>query len=181
MNNQTRSYVLRHRPLAQPLRPPATFIYGMFTTMKIRSMHRGLLLAACVCLSAPGIAADGHIGMFKSVGGTVSIVRGEQTLVATPGTLLQAADRLESGPNASAGIVFNDGTLLTLGASTQLEMRDYAFEPKASKYAFSAYLAKGTAIYSSGTIGKVAPQSVTVATPQATVGVRGTRFVIEAR
>ena len=47
------------------------------------------------------------------------------------------------------------------------------------KYAFSLYLDKGPAIYESGKIGKLAPEVVKVETPKATVGVRGTRFLIE--
>jgi hypothetical protein len=54
------------------------------------------------------------------------------------------------------------------------------FEPKNGKFSFSLYLAKGSAIYESGKIGKMSPQSVKVETPKATVGVRGTRFLIEA-
>ncbi len=151
----------------------------MNINMRIRELYA--VFACSLALSVPAVAADDAIGMVKNVDGRIDIVRGDRIIAAAPGSTLQTADRLQSGPNASAGVVFNDGTLLTLGPSSQIEMRDYAFEPKASKYAFSAYLAKGTAIYSSGTIGKIAPQSVTVATPQATVGVRGTRFVIEAQ
>lgn len=147
--------------------------------LRIRALFSAF--ACCLVPSGPVVAADDAIGIVKNVGGHVDIVRGDRVIAAAPGSTLQTADRVQSGPNASAGVVFNDGTLLTLGPSSQIEMRDYAFEPKASKYAFSAYLAKGTAIYSSGTIGKMAPQSVTVTTPQATVGVRGTRFVIEAQ
>lgn len=141
---------------------------------------RALSFAAILCIATPAMSAGPAIGIFKNVDGAVDLLRDGETLNAKAGTKVQITDRLQSGPGASAGIVFNDGTLLTLGPSTQLQMRDYAFEPKASKYAFSAYLARGSAIYSSGTIGKLAPQSVQVSTPQATVGVRGTRFLIEA-
>ncbi len=69
---------------------------------------------------------------------------------------------------------------MTVGASSDLEIRDYAFETKESKYQFSMYLAKGSAIYSSGKIGKLAPESVRIDTPTTTVGVRGTRFIVTA-
>ena len=76
--------------------------------------------------------------------------------------------------------MFEDGTLLTLGSGADVLVRDYVFEPKDGKFSFSLYMAKGEAIYESGKIGKLAPQSVKVETPKATVGVRGTRFLIEA-
>jgi hypothetical protein len=41
------------------------------------------------------------------------------------------------------------------------------------------YLKKGSAVYNSGKIGKLSPESVKLSTPRATVGVRGTRFIIK--
>ena len=72
------------------------------------------------------------------------------------------------------------GTRLTLGPGSELLVRDYVFEPRQARYAFSVHLAKGQAIYSSGKIGKLAPGSVKVSSPMATVGVRGTTFIIQA-
>lgn len=149
-------------------------------------MKRNLIIAAAVAVLACGPvraaqAEDGHVGLFKNVAGQVHVLRAGTTLPATAGMTLFVADRLVSERGASAGIVFKDGTLLTLGSAAQLDVRDYVFDPKESHYAFSLYLAKGQAIYSSGRIGKLSPESVKVDTPTATVGVRGTRFIIDAR
>ena len=138
----------------------------------------GLFFAAT--LAAPAAAADDHVALFKSVTGDVAIVRNDTTLPAAPGATLFVADRLVSAPGASAGIVFKDGTTLAIGPATQIQVRDYVFEPKNSKYAFSVFLDKGSAIYTSGQIAKLAPDAVKVGSPTATVGVRGTRFLIEA-
>ena len=137
------------------------------------------LITAC-CLANPAFAKDDHVAIFKNVSGGVKIVRNETTLDATAGTTLFMSDKVISDSEASGGIVFKDGTLVTVGSSTEILIRDYVFEPKESRYAFSMYLAKGTAIYSSGKIGKLSPESVKVNTPTATVGVRGTRFIIKA-
>ncbi len=138
----------------------------------------GLIAAACI--ATPAHAVEEQVALLKNVTGQVQIVRVGATVEAKAGAPLYVADKLISSPNASAGITFKDGTLITLGASAELLVRDYVFEPKDAKYAFSVYLAKGTAIYSSGKIGKVAPESVKVDSPLATVGVRGTRFIIQA-
>lgn len=76
--------------------------------------------------------------------------------------------------------MLRDGTSLTLGPSTEVDLRDYAFEPRDAKYAFSLYLSRGSVIYSSGQIGRLAPEAVKVDSPTASVGVRGTRFIIQA-
>ena len=137
-------------------------------------------LTALAALTSPASAADDHIALFKTVSGDVSIVRNDTTLPAAAGTTLFVADRLVSGAGASAGVVFKDGTTLAVGPSTQILVRDYVFEPKNSKYAFSVLLDKGSAVYTSGQIAKLAPDAVKVSSPTATVGVRGTRFLIGA-
>lgn len=138
------------------------------------------LFISLTCLVGSAIARDDHVALCKNVTGAVQIERNGALIAAAAGTTLFVSDRLLSGSGASAGIVFKDGTLLTLGASSDIQVRDYVFEPAEANYAFSVYLAKGTAIYSSGKIGKLSPESVKVGTPTSTVGVRGTRFIIEA-
>lgn len=138
------------------------------------------VLATLVLCALGARAEDEHIALVKNVSGPVEVLRQGQTLAAAPGMRLFVADRLVSGAAASAGLAFRDGTLLTLGASGDLALRAYVFKPKEAQYAFDAYLAKGSAVYASGKIAKMAPEAVKVGTPTATVGVRGTRFLIEA-
>ena len=128
--------------------------------------------------TAPG--GDTHAALVKSVKGDVKVTRNHRSFEATSGATLEVSDRIVTAPGASAGIVFRDGTLLSLGSGADILVRDYVFEPRNDKFSFSVYLAKGSAIYESGKIGKLSPQSVTVQTPNATVGVRGTRFLIQA-
>uniref|UniRef100_A0A8J7VRL7 FecR domain-containing protein n=1 Tax=Coralloluteibacterium stylophorae TaxID=1776034 RepID=A0A8J7VRL7_9GAMM len=141
-----------------------------------------VLLAAALlaCLSLPVVATESHVALVRGVTGQVTVVRGADTQEVEVGTQLQVADRVVTAPDATASIVFLDGTMLTLGGSADAHVRDYVFEPKAERYAFSLYISQGSAIYESGKIGRVAPEAVEVETPQATVGVRGTRFLIEA-
>lgn len=143
--------------------------------------HLLLLALACLaCLAMPAFAARDHAALVKSVTGHVQVTRHDHTFRAASGTTLLVSDRVVTASGASAAIVFEDGTLLTLGPGADILVRDYVFEPKNGKFSFSLYLAKGSAIYESGKIGKMSPQSVKVETPKATVGVRGTRFLIEA-
>ncbi|HEX4510294.1 MAG TPA: FecR family protein [Burkholderiaceae bacterium] len=144
-------------------------------------MKRIALAATLVAAWFGAHAADGaHVALFKNVEGPVKVVRQAAVVDAAPGVELFVSDRLVSGAGGSAGIVFRDGTQLTLGPSSEIDVRDYVFEPADEKYQFDVYLAKGTAIYASGKIGKLSPQSVKVSTPTATVGVRGTRFILQA-
>lgn len=125
-------------------------------------------------------AKDDHVAMLENVLGNIDIARKDATLGALSGTTLFVSDRVISGTGASANIVFKDGTQLTVGPSTDIQVREFAFEPIQEKYGFFVYLARGAAIYLSGMIARMAPDEVKVGTPTATVGVRGTRFIIEA-
>jgi hypothetical protein len=125
-------------------------------------------------------AQDGHVALFKNVAGDVKVLRNSTTLTPVAGTKLLRSDVIVSGSQSSGGIVFVDGTLLTLDASTEIEISRYLFQPELAKYDFSLYLKKGTAIYSSGKLGKLSPESVNLNTPRATVGVRGTRLIFSA-
>ncbi len=150
------------------------------TRSPMRSPLAMLVAASLLGAAAPVLADGEHVALFKNVTGTLTVVRNGSTLPAVAGTTLFVSDKIVSSIGSSGGIVFKDGTLLTVGASTEVQLRDYVFEPKVAKYDFSVYLAKGTAIYSSGKIGKLSPESVKVDSPTATVGVRGTRFIITA-
>ncbi len=137
-------------------------------------------ICAIACFAGAASAQVDHIAIVKTIEGSVDIVRGGAITRAASGDQLFVSDQLKSGAGATAGIVFKDGTLLTVGPSSNIKVRDYAYEPKNEKYAFSLYLDKGSAVYSSGQIGKLAPQVVKVDSPTASVGVRGTRFIIRA-
>lgn len=133
-----------------------------------------------VCFAGSAVAGGDAVAIVKNVSGRIVVQRDGGDLTAAAGTPLFVADQIRSASGASAGIVFKDGTLLTLGPATQVQVRDYVFEPQAARYAFGLYLDHGSAIYASGKIGKMAPDSVRLDSPTATVGVRGTRFIIRA-
>lgn len=139
-----------------------------------------VVFIAIFSIANVAMAQDEHVALFKNVSGDVKIIRDNSDLVAVVGTQLMRSDIVVSGPHSSGGIVFKDGTLLTLGSSTEIEISRYMFQPEEAKYDFSLYLKKGTAIYSSGKLGKLSPESVSINTPRATVGVRGTRFIVKA-
>ncbi len=144
-------------------------------------MYRSFAWIVALACGAGGASAEvEHVAIVKSIEGAIEIVRGGATTRASSGDRLFVSDQLKSAADSTAGVVFKDGTLLTVGPSSNILLRDYAYEPKKDKYAFSLYLDKGSAVYSSGQIGKLAPQVVKVESPTASVGVRGTRFIIRA-
>ncbi len=120
-----------------------------------------------------------HVGFLKSVSGNVQIKRGDSFVEAHPGVQLMNTDLLVTRGKGYAGVIFTDGTTLTIGPDTEFNIKNYTFEPDNETYDFSMYLKKGSAVYNSGKIGKLSPESVKLSTPRATVGIRGTRFILK--
>ena len=75
-------------------------------------------------------------------------------------------------------MTLKDNTRLSLGPSSRLTLEEFTFNPRKEEYSFISEMAKGTMVYLSGMMSKLSPESVSVKTPVATVGIRGTRFLI---
>lgn len=138
-----------------------------------------IALFVMVGFCATAFAQDGKVAFFKKVSGDVSIKRGETIIAAAEGDPILKSDILITKADGSAGIIFTDGTTMAVDQNTECNIKDYIFEPEANAYAFDLYLKKGKAIYNSGRIGKLAPDKVSLATPNAIVGTRGTHFIIQ--
>lgn len=126
-------------------------------------------------------AEESSVGFFKSSNGLVQILRADSTFGVIPGDPVMTSDTIITGSGVTAGVVFRDGTVLTLGEETEMEVRRYVFDPGEQQYEFSLYMKKGEVLYSSGKLGKLAPGEVNLQTPRATVGIRGTRFILSAK
>jgi len=147
--------------------------------MKIQTIVMIILMIFGASHSWAADSQEADVAMIKNVSGNVVINRGEETIAASPGMHLQVTDTVVSGAESSSGIVFTDGTLLSMGPSSEIIVENYVFEPDAEQYDFSLYLKKGRAVYSSGKIGKLAPDKIEIKTPRTTLGVRGTKFIVD--
>lgn len=134
-----------------------------------------LLTLPCGAQSAETEAA----GDIKNIAGTVHVQRAGASLVPVVGDKVQAMDSIRTGSDGSIGISFVDGTRVSLGPSSEFSVQEYLFAPLEGDFSFAAKLFKGTAAYTSGKIGKLSPSSVKITTPQATIGIRGTSFVLK--
>ena len=147
-------------------------------------MRKTLLVAillAIVSVPTWGHAdTDGTIGVVRNSAGSATLTRGEKVLPATTGTRLHAGDTLGTGPDGSLGVILRDESSLSLGPSSSLVLRDFLFSPSRGKFALWVRLSKGTMAYLSGLIGKMAPEKARFETPSATIGIRGTHFVLKA-
>jgi hypothetical protein len=139
------------------------------------------ILLAAISVPTWGYAdTDRTIGVVHNAAGSTTVTRGGNVLPAMTGTRLHAGDALGTGPDGSLGIILRDNSSLSLGPSSSLVLRDFLFSPSEGQFSLLVRLSKGTMAYLSGLIGKLAPERARFETPTATIGIRGTHFVVKA-
>lgn len=129
--------------------------------------------------TSPAFAKPTHIGTVKTAKGNVSVIRDNVQKTADIGFQVFQNDLIRTGNDGAAGVIFIDNTVLSLGPDTELVMDEYVFAPQKNKLAMIVRMIKGTASYLSGIIGKQSPDNVKFKTPEATIGIRGTKFLVK--
>jgi len=143
-------------------------------------MMRWMLPLVCVLfLLTPAWAND--IAIIKNMQGSVKIKRFDQILTAQQGDNLQAGDILITDKNSQVGVIFHDGSVLSLKESSFLRIKEFEFIPIENKFKFKLKLKKGTALFESGKIGTLSPENFSLEVPEGTIGIRGTKFLVEVR
>ena len=133
------------------------------------------LLAAVVPVSAQQPAAAGHI---KTVSGAAFVVRQNTTIAARPGDAVFASDILRTAAGGALGITLRDDTRVSLGPDSEVRIDRYVYAPAEGGLGMVLKFARGVAVYVSGRIAKLAPDSIRLEAPAAIVGVRGTTLAI---
>jgi hypothetical protein len=136
-------------------------------------------VVAFVLAAAPAWAqqpvAAGHI---KTVSGTAFVVRDHGTTPAKAGDAIFASDTLRTSADGAVGITLRDDTRLSLGPNSEVRVDRYVYAPGEGGLGMVLKFMRGVAVYVSGRMAKLAPDSVRLEAPSAIVGVRGTTVAI---
>jgi hypothetical protein len=128
------------------------------------------VVAALLVAGMATLAAAADIGQIKVAKGRVTVERGGQTLPAAVGMRVQGSDTVQTGADGSVGITMSDNSLLSAGPNSTLTLARYEYD--------ETTLTAGSLAVVSGRIAKQSPDAMTVRTPRAILGVRGTEFVV---
>lgn len=80
------------------------------TPLSMKSMFYSVVMFLAVSLSfLPALYAEPAQAAIQSVTGEVSVLRNSEGVIAAPGTLLDARDRILTGPDSEADIAGDDG------------------------------------------------------------------------
>jgi hypothetical protein len=93
--------------------------------------------------------------------------------------LLNEDDVIITDKDSSIGIIFKDGTRLSLGAKSYIVLEKYIYEPTHKNFAFDLNMSKGKALFESGKFGKMAPKAVKFRVPKGIIGIDGTKFYVK--
>jgi hypothetical protein len=144
-------------------------------------MRRSLLVALCFGLwtlvSAPLGFAN---GVFQSVSGDVKAAVGAAAPAsAARNQRIVPGTTVTTGPGAQTIIRFDDGHTVALNENTEFRVNEYSFDrdkPQSDNLAIQ--LLKGAMRSVSGLIGSRSRNAFALLAPQATIGIRGTDFMI---
>ena len=104
--------------------------------------------------------------------------RGAETLPIREGMHLLVNDVLQTSADGRLGVIFQDGTRISVGPGAEVRIDRFLYEPADGKFALLLRLARGVLTYVSGKIAQFSPESVSVQTPVGVVGLRGTHFAV---
>lgn len=140
-----------------------------------------LLLIIAFLLTGPMncMAKFESVGFIKSVAGEVYIVSSNLSVRAVPNMKIIKGDSIITGADSSVGLIFEDDTVVSIGPKSEILIQDFMFDPVEKELSFVARMIKGTFSFITGQIAKLAPKNVKLETPDATLGVRGTKFLVK--
>lgn len=84
-----------------------------------------------------------------------------------------------TGPQGSAVLLLRDGTQITIGPNSQVDITRFQFDAATQSGSLTVQVLLGTIRMVTGLLGKLQPDNVKVQTPSSTVSVRGTDFIVE--
>ena len=137
----------------------------------------GLLIALLAVAPAQATEAE-QVGRIRTLEGEASILRAGARLPAAVGGALFRGDVLLTGKPGAVGIVLSDETTVSLGSGSELSLVAFSFVPNEGRFGLVMRMARGTFAYLAGLIGKLAPDTIQLQLPDATIAVRGTKLLV---
>jgi len=118
-----------------------------------------------------------EIGEISELRGTGEITRKDSSdsLTAELQSDIFSFDDIRTG-NGRLAIEFLDSSVVRLTEHSKIIVDEYIYDPDPSKSKMALNMASGTARFISGKFGKMDKENITINTPTAQIGIRGTDF-----
>ncbi|MDA0663389.1 MAG: FecR domain-containing protein [Proteobacteria bacterium] len=122
------------------------------------------------------------IGQVSELSGSVFAVRADGTRVQlAAGDAVFQGDVVETAAGGAINMIFVDNTTFALGADARLALDEMVYNPATQSGSSSFSVLKGVFVFVSGQIAQTDNTQMTVTTPVATIGIRGTKVAGDVR
>jgi hypothetical protein len=140
-------------------------------------LQRLIIIAVTLvgCFAGGQVAAQNAIGAVSRMQGEASATRGGAARPLAVQESVFPDEIVSTGDAARLEVTFSDNTRLTLGEKARLTLDRYVFDAAAGNGTIKFGLV-GAFRFVSGQVSKLASADVSVTTPFAVVGIRGTEF-----
>lgn len=118
--------------------------------------------------------------LVKKLKGSAYVLRDKKEIVLQAGAKILEKDIIFTKANSNLSLIFKDNTRISLGAKTEFAIEEYFFEPNEKKESFITNLSKGSMECITGLISKINPDAFKIKAKTATIGIRGTHFIVTA-
>ncbi|MGZ4964247.1 MAG: FecR domain-containing protein, partial [Limisphaerales bacterium] len=125
--------------------------------------------------TAPAAKLIGHV---VTMTGSASIVRNGVTIDVNNGDNVYQNDVVQTGSGSTLGLVLDDGTTFNLSANARLMLNDLVYDASSTSNSALFTLVQGAASFVAGQVAKTGDMKV--ATPVASIGIRGTMVILNA-
>lgn len=147
----------------------------MFSFLRLLAAFVGVVSFVA---SAPLFARDGFVQ--EAAGSVTAQVGTGQPVKVTKGQILVSNATITTAPRSFAVLKFADGTNVLLKENTSFQIQNYTYNAKSPENANVLFnLIRGGLRMVTGLVTSRNRDSLKVATPLATIGIRGTEFVAE--
>lgn len=119
------------------------------------------------------------VAFVKKVKGEVTASENGKTIVVKQSAWLSEKMIVTTADRSGVTMIFKDNSVLVLGSNSILSLDKYIFEANKKNYIIELSLKQGSVSFESGKIGELSPENFIFKTPEATVGIRGTKFMIK--
>ena len=128
-----------------------------------------------ILFSIPAFSTEiGEISELRG-NGEITRVNSNDSFTAEIDLDIFSFDDVRTG-NGRLAIEFLDSSIVKLTEHSKLIIDEYIFDPDPSKSKMALNMASGTARFISGAFGKIDKENITINTPTAKIGIRGTDF-----
>jgi len=117
--------------------------------------------------------------IYKSVGNVTVAYGRHASRPAVKNEMVTSGMYIRTGNGSHAILKFEDGQVVSIQSNSTFQVREYTYNPQQvekSNIVFSLF--KGGMHFISGLIGQRNPKAFRLATPMATIGIRGTDFMV---